>query len=73
MRKKLSDKGKRQIFSFHLAGDVPDLQSLHLSVMDHSLMTLAPSKLAAFIPHEPSERDPEMPALRRGSLAGHPD
>jgi CRP-like cAMP-binding protein len=50
-RYKVSDEGKRQIFSFHLAGDIPDLQSLHLSVMDHSLMTLTPSKLA-FIAHE---------------------
>jgi len=50
-RYKLTDEGRRQIFSFHLPGDIPDLQSLHLKVMDHSLMTLAPSKLA-FIPHE---------------------
>jgi CRP-like cAMP-binding protein len=50
-RYKLTDKGKRQIFSFHLPGDIPDLQSLHIKVMDHSLMTLTPSKLA-FIKHE---------------------
>jgi CRP-like cAMP-binding protein len=50
-RYKLTDEGRRQIFSFHLPGDIPDLQSLHLKVMDHSLMTLAPSKLA-FISHE---------------------
>jgi CRP-like cAMP-binding protein len=50
-RYKLTHSGKRQIFSFHLPGDLPDLQSLHLKVMDHSLTTLTPSKLA-FIPHE---------------------
>ena len=50
-RYKLTNKGKRQIFSFHLPGDIPDLQSLHLKVMDHSLMTLTPSQLA-FIPHD---------------------
>jgi CRP-like cAMP-binding protein len=50
-RYKLTDEGKRQIFSFHMPGDIPDLQSLHLKVMDHSLMTMTPSKLA-FIPHE---------------------
>jgi CRP-like cAMP-binding protein len=50
-RYKLTDEGKRQIFSFHTPGDIPDLQSLHLKVMDHSLMTITPSKLA-FIPHE---------------------
>jgi CRP-like cAMP-binding protein len=50
-RYKLTAAGKRQIFSFHIAGDIPDLQSLHLKVMDHSLMTLTPCKLA-FIPHQ---------------------
>src|SRR5688500_11867416 len=50
-RYKLTAEGKRQIFSFHIAGDIPDLQSLHLKVMDHSLMTITPCKLA-FIPHE---------------------
>jgi CRP-like cAMP-binding protein len=50
-RYKLLPEGKRQIFSFHIAGDIPDLQSLHLEVMDHSLGTLVPSKVA-FIPHE---------------------
>ena len=37
--------------SFHIPGDIPDLQSLHLEVMDHSLATVDPSKVA-FIPHE---------------------
>jgi CRP-like cAMP-binding protein len=50
-RYKLTQEGKRQIFSFHLPGDIPDLQSLHINVMDHSLLTLTPSKLG-FIPHE---------------------
>ena len=46
----MTEEGKRQIFSFHIPGDIPDLQSLHLEVMDHSLGTLVPSRLA-FIPH----------------------
>ena len=50
-RYKLTEEGKRQIFSFHTPGDIPDLQSLHLKVMDHSLKTLTPCKVA-FIPHE---------------------
>ncbi len=50
-RYKLTAEGKRQIFSFHTPGDIPDLQSLHLRIMDHSLMTLTPCKLA-FIPHQ---------------------
>jgi len=50
-RYKIVGEGQRQIFSFHIAGDIPDLQSLHLDVMDHSLGALTPCKLA-FIPHE---------------------
>jgi CRP-like cAMP-binding protein len=50
-RYKFTAEGKRQIFSFHIPGDIPDLQSLHLKVMDHSLMTLTPCKLA-FVPHQ---------------------
>jgi len=46
----LSD-GKRQIFSFHISGDIPDLQSLHLKVMDHSVCTMTQATVA-FIPHE---------------------
>src|SRR3954463_9506641 len=50
-RYKLTDDGKRQIFSFHIPGDIPDLQSLHLDVMDHSLSSLCATK-ALYIPHE---------------------
>src|SRR4051812_8360903 len=50
-RYKLTETGKRQIFSFHIPGDIPDLQSLHLDVMDHSLSSLTATK-ALFIPHE---------------------
>ena len=42
--------GNRQIISFHFPGDIPDLQSLHIDVMDHSLATIAASKVA-LIPH----------------------
>lgn len=50
-RYKILEGGKRQIHSFHIPGDIPDLQSLHLQVMDHSVATLVASKVA-FIPHE---------------------
>jgi len=50
-RYKLTETGKRQIFSFHIPGDIPDLQSLHIDVMDHSLAALTATK-AMFIPHE---------------------
>ncbi|HEX2560807.1 Crp/Fnr family transcriptional regulator [Phenylobacterium sp.] len=50
-RYKIVGDGRRQILSFHIGGDVPDLQSLHLDVMDHSVGALTPCRLA-FIPHE---------------------
>jgi CRP-like cAMP-binding protein len=50
-RYKMLDEGKRQILSFHLPGDIPDLQSIHLRVMDHSVATLGPCRVA-FVPHE---------------------
>ena len=50
-RYKLLSEGKRQIFSFHVPGDIPDLQSLHIHTMDHSLATVRKATVA-FIPHE---------------------
>ncbi|MCJ2072335.1 Crp/Fnr family transcriptional regulator [Methylobacterium sp. J-030] len=44
-------EGGRQIQSFYVAGDMPDLQSLHLHRMDHHLATLTPCTIA-FIGHE---------------------
>lgn len=49
-RYKLLNDGRRQILSFHIPGDIPDLRSLHLEIMDHSIGTLVPSRVA-FIPH----------------------
>jgi len=50
-RSKTADQGRRQILSIHIAGDIPDLQSLHLKVMDHDVTTLCRCKVA-FIPHD---------------------
>jgi CRP-like cAMP-binding protein len=50
----LSD-GKRQIMAFYVPGDIPDLLSLHIDVMDHSLATMVPSKVA-LIPHDALRR-----------------
>lgn len=50
-RYRLLSEGKRQILSFHIPGDIPDLQSLHLRVMDHNLATVTPCTVA-LIPHE---------------------
>jgi CRP-like cAMP-binding protein len=43
--------GKRQIMAFHIPGDIPDLQSLHLTTLDHSLGTITPCEVG-FIRHE---------------------
>jgi CRP-like cAMP-binding protein len=48
---KVTAEGKRQITAFHIPGDIPDLQSLHLEVLDSSLGTLTPCTVG-FIQHE---------------------
>ena len=45
-RYKMLPDGSRQIMSFHIPGDIPDLQSLYINTMDHSLGTLVPAKVA---------------------------
>lgn len=40
--------GDRQYLSLHIAGDLPDLQSLFLGVMDHSLCALGHAQIASF-------------------------
>jgi CRP-like cAMP-binding protein len=50
-RYKLLSEGRRQILSFHVAGDMPDLLSLHIPSMDHDLATVTKATVA-FIPHE---------------------
>jgi CRP-like cAMP-binding protein len=47
---KLGPKGKRQIMAFHIPGDIPDLQGLHMEVMDTNLATISACKVA-FIRH----------------------
>lgn len=43
--------GDRQYLSFHVAGDLPDIQSLFLTTMDHSLCAMDKAKIA-LLPHE---------------------
>jgi CRP-like cAMP-binding protein len=50
-RFKHTEKGKRQILAFHTPGDIPDVLSLQLKTMDHSLGTISPCKVG-FIQHE---------------------
>ncbi|MDB5422912.1 MAG: Crp/Fnr family transcriptional regulator [Phenylobacterium sp.] len=49
-RYKVLGAGQRQILSLHLPGDIPDLQSLHLGVMDHTMGSLTAGR-AAYLPH----------------------
>jgi CRP-like cAMP-binding protein len=50
-RSKTTDSGKRQILSIHIPGEIPDLQSLHLHVMDHDLTTQSRCTVG-FISHD---------------------
>ena len=50
-RSKTIASGKRQILSLHIPGEIPDLMSLFLHVMDHDLTTLTPATLG-FISHD---------------------
>jgi CRP-like cAMP-binding protein len=40
--------GERQYLSLHIGGDLPDLQSLFLGIMDHSVCALDESQIASF-------------------------
>jgi CRP-like cAMP-binding protein len=60
-RYKILGTGRRQTFSYHIPGDIPDLQSLHIDVMDHNLAPLVTSRVG-FIPH----------AIVRAFLRDHP-
>jgi CRP-like cAMP-binding protein len=51
VRSKTIASGRRQILSIHIPGEVPDLMSLYLHVMDHDLVTLTPCTLG-FISHQ---------------------
>jgi CRP-like cAMP-binding protein len=39
-------EGRRQIMAFHIPGDMPDLQSLHLEVMDNSIGAVSSCRIA---------------------------
>jgi CRP-like cAMP-binding protein len=61
----VTGEGKRQIVAFHIRGDIPDLESLHLKTMDHSLAALEPSTVA-FLTHEDLRR-----LIRQHPRIGH--
>jgi CRP-like cAMP-binding protein len=72
-RYKQTEDGKRQIFSFHIPGDIPDLQSLHLDVMDHSLSSLPACHGNVHSARGHSRPDPALSAHWRRVLARHLD
>jgi CRP-like cAMP-binding protein len=45
-RQKITADGARQIIGIHIAGDMLDLQNLHLSVSDHNVQTLTRADVA---------------------------
>lgn len=51
-RYKMAGEGQRQILSIHIPGEIPDLQSLFLKTMDHSLAGLTRGRVA-YIAHTP--------------------
>jgi len=60
-RYKVLNEGKRQIVSIELPGDMPDVQSLYLEVMDHNLGSLTKC-VVGFVPH----------VAMRAMLTAHP-
>lgn len=48
---KMTIEGKRQILALHVPGDLPDLQSLHLKVLDITIASISPCSLG-FIQHD---------------------
>ncbi len=60
---KMTGEGKRQIHAWHIAGDIPDLQSLHLKVMDNSIITLTPCRVGFITPEHLRELCRAQPRL----------
>jgi len=48
---KTTQPGKRQVMAYHVPGDVPDLQSLHLKVLDNSIAAVSPCRVG-FVEHD---------------------
>ncbi|NVF13636.1 Crp/Fnr family transcriptional regulator [Vreelandella maris] len=62
---KLTLAGKRQIMALHIPGDMPDLQSLHLQVIDINIASISPCKLGYIQHHDLSllfEHHPRLTA-----------
>lgn len=62
-RYKLLSQGKRQILSFHVAGDMPDLQGLHAHTMDYGLSTVKHATVAFIARESLRELTARFPSL----------
>jgi CRP-like cAMP-binding protein len=65
-RYKLTRSGGRQILQIHVPGDMPDLQSLDLPVLDHNLAALTPTltgEVAHDHIHELSRQFPRLASV----------
>ncbi|GJD35449.1 Crp/Fnr family transcriptional regulator [Methylobacterium aerolatum] len=47
---KTTPEGRRQVMAYHVPGDVPDFQSLHLEVLDFSISAVTDLSIG-FVPH----------------------
>ena len=52
---KLTSEGKRQIMALHVPGDIPDLQSLHLDIIDINIASISACKLG-YVQHDDLHR-----------------
>ncbi|MGH1592215.1 Crp/Fnr family transcriptional regulator [Methylobacterium phyllosphaerae] len=48
---KTTRSGKRQVMAFHVPGDLPDLQSLHLKMLDNSISAVGQCRVG-FVQHD---------------------
>ena len=74
-RSEMLEDGRRQILSFHINGDLPDLNGLHLDAMDHDVGMLQAGKIG-FIPHNEiramNERHSRIEARSGGTRSSRP-
>ncbi|WP_061933127.1 Crp/Fnr family transcriptional regulator [Aureimonas sp. AU22] len=64
-RYKILPDGRRQILSFFIPGDLCDLHSDVLHVMDHSIGAISPLRIAQIAPDEIDAVTTQLPRLRR--------
>lgn len=56
---------REQILSFHISGDFPDLQTIHLRTLDHDVVSIGPSRVGQIAHAELQRVLAESPSLTR--------